>query len=46
MLTKDQGWFYQVDPLRVLGLETLRIGVNSVTTQNFDIHWYQRVYLR
>ena len=25
LLMKDQGWFYQVDPLRLLGLETLRV---------------------
>ena len=43
---KVEGKFYQMTPLRVLGIATLRMGVKSLRTQNLEIHWYQRVDLR
>ena len=46
VLMKDEGQLYQVDLLRVLVLVALRMGSNSLRTQNFYINWDNRVYLR
>ena len=43
---KDQCQYYNVAPLRVLGMLTLNMGVKSLINQHLDIHWYQMVELR
>ena len=45
-IIKDQGKYYKVTIVRVLGMERLRMGVNILRAQNFVFHWYQRVDLR
>ena len=40
-MMNDQGQFYQVDSFRVLGMESLRMGVKILRTQNLDMHWNQ-----
>ena len=43
---KYQVQVYQVDILRVGGMEALRMGVKILGDHHFDIHWDQRVDLR
>ena len=43
---KDQGKYYHIDILRVQEMATLRMGMNSLSTKHFYIHWGQRVDLR
>ena len=41
----DQGQFYHVDPLMLLGMENLTKGVTKLRTHHLNIHWDYRVYL-
>ena len=36
---KDQGKYYHIDILRVQEMATLRMGMNSLSTKHFYIHW-------
>ena len=39
---EGSGTTYHVATLRVLGMVTLKVGVNRFRNEHLEIHWYQR----
>ena len=45
-VTKVQGQFYYVAPLKVIGMETFIMVVDILSDQHLEIHWNQKLDLR